>query len=370
MKVILHIGMPKSGSTALQRTFYQSRQRLSHCGVLYPEPPKRHYNHAILTVGLLPVEQWPRNLWKSCSKEDDLKQQEEAFWQGMERQVDEVEPEVVVLSAENLFRTPTPKALRAFRDRLMGIGASDIEVVVYVRRPSEYFVSDLQQRHKASYKTLQPTSPRYRRVLERYLGAFGHDSVHVQAFESGALQGADVVTDFTCRYLMRDDLDTSVLTRISRQNESISAESTDILRRYRECFHAAADNRITEDTVELFNALKEADQRVGAKRAALQPEIAELVDYSSPDPNWLAEEFGVYFSSYDYDRASRINDYAASAGSEYALHDLVVIDRSVQLSIVRSLREMPWVGQTADRTAWIETLSHSLTEPMYTCVDQ
>src|SRR5690606_33106823 len=35
-KVILHIGLPKTGSTALQQALYQNREELLRQGVLYP----------------------------------------------------------------------------------------------------------------------------------------------------------------------------------------------------------------------------------------------------------------------------------------------------------------------------------------------
>ena len=50
MRLILHIGMPKAGSTALQTAFAEARRPLRAAGILYP---KGAFNHNFLIAGMV-----------------------------------------------------------------------------------------------------------------------------------------------------------------------------------------------------------------------------------------------------------------------------------------------------------------------------
>jgi hypothetical protein len=64
MKTILHIGMPKTGTTALQDCLRASRADLAAAGILYPENPPgcRFNNHRMLVMGFLPFDALPRHM--------------------------------------------------------------------------------------------------------------------------------------------------------------------------------------------------------------------------------------------------------------------------------------------------------------------
>ena len=57
VRIILHIGMPKAGSTALQAALAAARRPLGKAGVLYP---KGAFNHNFLVAGIAPVNRLGR----------------------------------------------------------------------------------------------------------------------------------------------------------------------------------------------------------------------------------------------------------------------------------------------------------------------
>ena len=42
--IILHIGLPKTGTTSLQQAFFENRDQLAGEGISYPLPTNSHWN--------------------------------------------------------------------------------------------------------------------------------------------------------------------------------------------------------------------------------------------------------------------------------------------------------------------------------------
>ncbi|SFP92437.1 hypothetical protein K8Z49_26375 [Actinomadura madurae] len=125
-KIVLHIGLQKSGTTFLQHVLQAGGEALAEAGVLYPVPPdwergKRTVaNHEWPSYGLLGTE-FP---WVSRERAAE----EAGSWKAL---LDEVNawPGTVLLSAEALSVVRRPAV-----DRLMdALGAGDVEVVVTAR---------------------------------------------------------------------------------------------------------------------------------------------------------------------------------------------------------------------------------------------
>src|SRR5690349_9620353 len=124
-RLILHIGLQKSGTTYLQELIASGTGELATAGVVYPVSPagkrrRRTENHEWASYGLLGQE-YP---WVSAQRA----KAEKDSWKALERQVAHTKG-TVLLSAEALSVIRTP-AMRLILDRL-GIG--DVEIVVTAR---------------------------------------------------------------------------------------------------------------------------------------------------------------------------------------------------------------------------------------------
>ncbi|MEM9770727.1 MAG: hypothetical protein AAF889_03855, partial [Cyanobacteria bacterium P01_D01_bin.73] len=62
MEIIVHIGMPKTGTTALQKSLAHSRELLKDNGILYPEGFLYEDEHRELVGGLRSRKNLPRLL--------------------------------------------------------------------------------------------------------------------------------------------------------------------------------------------------------------------------------------------------------------------------------------------------------------------
>ncbi|TDB71890.1 hypothetical protein E1264_42195, partial [Actinomadura sp. KC216] len=125
-KVVLHIGLQKSGTTFLQHMLHANHQELAEAGVHYPVPRdwtrgKRTVpNHEWSTYGLLGTE-YP---WVSPERAA----KESTSWQDVLNKTRTC-PGTVLLSAEALSVIRTP----AVRHLLTRLDTDDIEVVITTR---------------------------------------------------------------------------------------------------------------------------------------------------------------------------------------------------------------------------------------------
>ncbi len=371
MKVLLHIGSNKTGTSSLQSIFSKSREYLQQKGVLYPYASATEPTHATLLTGLFHPERRPRV--DPIEKPRSVKQRQQ-FVKELGCAIQRHAPRTLILSSEGFFRRLADGALESFRKELYELGATEIEVVAYLRRPSHKYLSSLQQKIKASHRLLPPAFPNYREVLTPYLEVFGKDRLKVRCFDPKLLVDGDIIADFVKSYLADSGIELTRLATLGRSNETVSAESMDIVRQHRMDFFPKNDNQFKLSSTRLLQQLMVIEKSVGLGRPTLKSEIADAVDYSSKDALWLRDEFGVIFPQYDYARieAGALTECVFSADA-LCLEDIVQIDRMRQGKLIEALatsgwttgfawRDLPrqWVGHLPSRSRWVAGLSKRL----------
>lgn len=302
MKVILHIGAQKTGSTALQQSLRRSERQLAAHGIAYPRNPMHENKQQIIIAGLGALGRRGRRRFPDTSRHSAMRR---AWYADLRRTLSEDPVDILLLSTESLFRVYVPERLRTLRDDILSLGADEIRVVGYARRPSSRYLSGLQQGLKASHRLKEPVPTPYRQILEPYTEVFGREAVVIRSHDRTRLHGGDIVTDFVTEFLSGTGLSRDELSPPWTSNRSLGAEAMVVLRRYREDFHAENDDVFTDDTRQLIAALREAEARIGADRPRLKPMIADLLDYATDDALWLRDTFGTAFDGYDYDRIAR-----------------------------------------------------------------
>ncbi|MCB1500094.1 MAG: hypothetical protein KDK07_09960 [Bauldia sp.] len=316
MRIILHIGMPKAGSTALQAALAAARRPLGKAGVLYP---KGAFNHNFLVAGIAPVNRLGRVFAQQYRGDaDKIRADFAAFWQGIVDSIDRRRPEVVVLSAESLFNglwSGGPEPLRRLFEPLGG----RLEIVCYVRRPSDHYLSMAQQQLKAS-SVLPAFGPvAYRRPLEVALAAAA--AVHVVAYDRNLFPGGDIVADFAARFLPGTGVELHAVAD-AKVKPSMSAEAMDIVQAFRREHHVGEDNRFTRGTGVLMRGLAEREAALGGqRRPQLLPAVRTHIEQSSVDVLFLRDSFGIVFEGIDYDRIA-----LADRVQPGAVGDICVVD--------------------------------------------
>jgi hypothetical protein len=188
----LHIGAPKTGSTALQKFLASNRDALTRLGWEYPDVNLRGFGHhdlAFLISGGYPEWALPQ-----------------------ERTLDELsfdlissvaERNNVIISSENFYLFPNPEGIAEIL-RKANFPYEDVKVVLYVRRQDNALVSWYNQVIKAQgysgsfaeciscYRDLWDYATR----LEAWSDVFGRNNVIVRPYQFKDLVENDIRRDF------------------------------------------------------------------------------------------------------------------------------------------------------------------------------
>lgn len=219
MKALLHLGMHKTGSTAIQRSLKRFRQD----GVYYLDWMSA--NQSSLFAALFEEDGMTHNAFRNKEIDDEKAEELVARYRG--RIIDRLargEDRIAIMSAERGSGT-TPEALVACHD-FFAPYCDEIEVVCYVRSPRSFMQSAFQQRVKMGTADFLNTDhwPHYERQFAPMDAAFGRQNVRLIPYYRDRLHGGDVVLDFA--HLAGLDLAEG---DVVKANESLSAEALSMI---------------------------------------------------------------------------------------------------------------------------------------------
>jgi hypothetical protein len=298
VRVLLHIGMTKAGSSALQAGLFSVRQQLTDSGVLYPDGGRVRNSHILLLQGLVPPARLPRGLRRLYGDNIAALERDMRAWlAAVETAIEVTRPHTVILSEEFLFYVVDESALMELRRRMLNLGHT-VEVVVYVRRPSEHYLSSVQQLLKASHRIPGPNPITYRPTIEGYANHVA-DRLHVVQYDRDKWRDGDILRHFLTVFV--PDADVREMVPVKQVNESLSAEAMSLLAEYRSRIWPAEHNRFTADTNRIVQALVASDREVAGNRVpCLHDDVARMVDQTSTDLPWLRDRYGIDFGGVDY----------------------------------------------------------------------
>ena len=299
MRLVLHIGTPKTGTTALQTALRTGSDRLRRAGVLYPSPPVRRRNHNLLTTALGDNGKIEREFAVfDDGDEQSIRARGATYWEQLGQEVTNASPEVVILSGEYFYglRQPGVRQLGALLTEL----TTDIQVVCYVRDPVSYYVAMTAQLVRASHVIPPPNSfrMRARECLSRYLEVFD-GRVAVRSSDRAALVDGDIVADFV-RWFVPEAADVAGELERTSLNESLSAEAMCVVQLLRRHGWPHEDGSFAPESDRVVEVLKARRELWQQTPAALRLDLAARFHHEHrEDLRFLAEHFGVTFRAPD-----------------------------------------------------------------------
>lgn len=174
--IYFHIGLNKTGSSAIQDFFYSNREGIAERGVLYPE------------VGLAPAAHHGLAAYLDSNVGDPSV--DEAYATAMSQADD------VLFSSEALQEVRNLTRLQAL------VGDRPVRVIVYLRDPVTYLRSWWQQDVKASglvcgFETYaRHYWKSYSNVLRRWSRAFGQQAMIIRPYDRSRFPKGDILSDF------------------------------------------------------------------------------------------------------------------------------------------------------------------------------
>ena len=192
--LFLHIGRPKTGSTALQHFLVNNRARLQEKGVLYPHSGRHQRASHLFAYAYIPDMRRAAGLGEIDP---------ETLWRDLAAEVAQTDSSRVILSSENFWFVDPHE--------LPGELSLDykVKVIVYIRRQDNVIASSFCEEVKreqidldADIESYALYKPRlqlldYYRMLSGWGRCFGSDNLHVRIYETVA---GNIQEDF-CRIL-------------------------------------------------------------------------------------------------------------------------------------------------------------------------
>lgn len=280
-KLYLHIGSYKTGTTSIQNALAINRKILAKQGFMYPG---RDVNHHKFIFSCHPSgDDIPRQF--RGLNQMKLKQIISAFFKGLEKDFS-CNYDNYIISTEYLFIYE--KTLVAQTINYLKRFFSDIEVVVFVRNPADYYVSSQQQKIKARSYIDSPTSFRYdfKKVIETWKSFF---PVQVLKHERG-VDSLEVLCNAV-------GIDLSNFESAEKRiNTSLTIEQMLLLEKIQSRLYRSNEDRF-KNHLGVLHQIK----RSGLHKPELKRDVQKLIDKNHhEDRLWLKEEFGIVFQEEEY----------------------------------------------------------------------
>ena len=297
------MGMPKTGSTAIQRALANSREKLISVGVLYPKnihPFETQVKHLLCKTLLCQgdSDQWRGFTEAEIKIEKKYGKNVDFFniWlEDIKSQIDAVKPHTLLISEESFFAALSKKntSIHANLEKLLnelGVESDNLEIIGYLRSPPDYYLSSCQQglKGKSILKDISRANyfPALKRIRKKY------SSQHtIFPFDRKIFPGGDIVKHFS-KYVSGIEIESQGMP-----NETISGPAMSILQDYRAMFHPENGSRGNPRQVKgLIEALRNAGLRLGLERPSLKEEVKAVV-WESVGQNlkWLKNNYGIEF---------------------------------------------------------------------------
>jgi len=314
---VIHIGSGKAGSTTIQNTFHHHREALLQAGVLVPHEDGARFPERQLEAALCNAELRPR---------------EAEIWHSIQAQVAAANPDVLFISNEHAWMRID--GIETFAERLGSLGGS-IEILLFLREPSDYFRSTVQQMLKAAptYRGPKIWQSNQLRNLQAWHDVFG-DALKVTAFQRSSLREGDII-----RHIQMGELPAAAQTidmTSDWSNISECAEVTELTRRYIETHYGDEPRRFRKDANLFRERLNEvaAAHKLGTK-AKLRPEVRDLVLANARDDLIeMRARWGVSFDTLDYDALPTNTDNPLSGTHIWNFDEICPLDEAVMLEIM------------------------------------
>ncbi len=276
MKLIIHAGMHKTGSSSIQHTLANIKS------------PGFHYvdwnipNHSTLFALLFhdPVESYPIFKAKNITR-NELEKRRELRLKLLRDELMNNNANVTVFSAEVISGERYADSVVRMKEFFLPF-FDTIRIVAYIRPPIAYMHSAFQQRLKGPLSDFDIFSlwPNYRERFHKLDRIFGKSNVSLKPFYANELVDANVVKDF-CNEIGITIENSS----IRRVNESMSLEAASILFYYK--YHLRK-NTNHEPMPMSRNLLKEICAIPGSKLKFHPKLIEQVLAKNRDDIEWIS----------------------------------------------------------------------------------
>jgi len=206
VRIILHIGFEKTGTSSIQQFCQDNRDALLRQGVYYPKSPSDSRGNHVKLAAYFQENDWIGFLLKDMGihTPEQLRDFRREFHSQLTLELRRVPGKTVLFSNEHTSMTYDEEEIGRLAALLREF-TNDIRIVVYLRRQMDRYVALHATRVVRGEPGLNLNLPPncthwtgldYPAQMDRWARIFGRRNIIVRPFERAQLAGGDVVRDF------------------------------------------------------------------------------------------------------------------------------------------------------------------------------
>lgn len=228
MRIILHIGVYKTGTTAVQSFLSRNRAVLAERGVLYPESFTKFDAHHPLP--------WALGVGHQAK---DLSVRPDEVVGAILQEADSAGADTIILSSEEFINLEAAERLPKLKRLFDGHA---IEILIYLRRQDSLLLSTYGQHVRMYSIRFSGTIAdfllkhsnflikyNYSQTLQRWAKVFGSDAMRIRLYDQARFPEGNIVEDFADT--LGIGLDGCDVRQVSGINRNLSDLGLEVLRR-------------------------------------------------------------------------------------------------------------------------------------------
>lgn len=304
MKLVCHIGTPKTASTFLQNTCAGNSDWLRANGVIYPDLMSRSSNHLTLFYAASEqIHDFARDY--GLKTREDVLRFREKIGKVIADQVAQApkSAHTMLFSSENLTGNLRGAANIQNLGEILKPHFDEIKIVIYLRRQDDAILSMYGEHLRMGYSgssfpefvntCLGKPSPTpylyYRRMLSDWINVFGRDALDVRIFDKDSLIGSDILFDFMTTVFGPDLPDLSQVQPAADDNTGLSAPALEFLHKMYPYIPRRENGVLNKRRVKLSS-------RINALPSSPRPRMSHkdsqmIMDHFRPANTWLHKTF-------------------------------------------------------------------------------
>lgn len=305
-ELIIHIGMPKTGTSSIQYSLSKSLNSSMHCYFDLKVP-----NHSTPIVSLF-SDNIPFAHRKKAFSEDTINTYNNDMLNLIKYNIKTCNKPIMIISGEDIFGM-SKIGLENLKDFFQTF-FKKITIVGYIRTPKSYMESLFQQRVKGGLNKfdIDQLYPDYQKKIERFDSTFGRENVKLWKFDPKTFLDNNVVIDFCSRLNIP-----MIAEQTFRVNETLSIEALSLLYTY---MKYGRETNIIKERGHIEKTLN----NIGNTKVKFSPSLVkDIIERNQDDILWMKERLG----------------HSLKEKSEYTIND-IDSEKKLEMVAFKAVKEL------------------------------
>ena len=302
MKLILHIGQSKTGTTALQSFLFSNKAQLLEKNILYPD-----YRISNMALNTPEHNSFAEQLY-GMSRHPHLALEE--YFEQFRQEMQDTACDTMILSAESFFGAPQIWRLKetqdfwsAHEEKLNALkqftGDFETEIIGYFNPPEAWFETsashairyaglfgkNVYENDEQFFDLLKPHMD-YPKLLDLWNDIIQPQKMTIRPYEREKLVQRDIIQDF-CAYASIDTHSFNFKTKKHQKHSSLDRRYLEVKKQLNKNKRTKAQERIIIECLDRLNA-----QLPNIEKYKIDPKLKQRIkDHSRPCHEWMTKNY-------------------------------------------------------------------------------